>query len=274
MHWREQVAIYRQMVRRQLLTTARYPLNLAAEMVVPVVMALAFTLTTLLFAPDGPAQAAGPLAGVPVYGFVIYLTFSNALWRMARSVREEQWQGTLAALHLTPAPPYLDLLARVSLTTLWTLASALLAVAAAHAIVGRLPMHLSWRAAYVLALTLSGSAGLGFAMAAYTLIVREGAEIVANLLEFALLVVCAGFYPFSALPPAMRAVSRWVPFSYSVDAFRALLLGAPAGWPELAPLPVELWIITLFGVASPLVGYQLYRVAERGLRRAGQLGDY
>jgi ABC-2 type transport system permease protein len=263
--------VFAQMMRKHWLALSRYPLNLAAELAVPVVMVLAFTLATLLFAPPGEAAT---LSGVPVYGFVIYLAFSNALWRIGHSIREEQTQGTLETLYLCPAPRFADLLSRVTLMTAWTLLGGTIALLFAGFLVGPLPLHNPWLAAGVLALTLSGSVGLGFAFAAYTLLAKEGAEMMANLLEFLLLILCAGFYPFSALPRAVLAVSRFIPFSYSVDVFRSALLGYPPGYPELASLPVAMAIIAGFGLLSPLLGYWLYLRVERRLRWEGRLGEY
>ena len=263
--------VFAQMMRKQWRVLARYPLNLAAELAVPVVMVLAFTLATLLFTPPGTEATPG---GVPVYGFVIYLAFSNALWRIGHSIREEQTQGTLESLYLSPAPRFADLLSRVTLMSAWTILGGAMALGVARLIVGRLPLENGWLAAVILALTLSGSVGLGFAFAAYTLLAKEGAEMMANLLEFLLLILCAGFYPFSALPRAVLALSRLIPFSYAVDAFRSALLGYPPGYPELASPGVEMGIILAFALCSPLLGYWLYLQVERKLGREGRLGEY
>jgi ABC-2 type transport system permease protein len=263
--------VFAQMMLKQWRVLSRYPLNLAAELAVPVVMVLAFTLATLLFAPPGEGAALG---GVPVYGFVIYLAFSNALWRIGHSIREEQTQGTLESLYLSPAPRFADLLSRVALMSAWTILGGAAALVVARLIVGRLPLENGWLAAAILALTLSGSVGLGFAFAAYTLLAKESAEMMANLLEFLLLILCAGFYPFSALPRGVLAISRLIPFSYSVDAFRSALLGYPPGFPELLPLGAELGVIVAFAICSPLMGYWLYLHVERKLRREGRLGEY
>lgn len=116
--------------------------------------------------------------------------------------------------------------------------------------------------------------GVGFAFAALTLRIKETAQTLANLLQFAFLVLCANFFPFAALPPFVREFSRLLPLAYAVDAFRSALMGFPEGFPELAPFAVEFWIVTLFGLLMPVLGYYLYRLAERKARQEGSLSNY
>ena len=107
-----------------------------------------------------------------------------------------------------------------------------------------------------LVLTLSGVFGFGFAFAAYTLIVKESAQTVANMLQFALMAVCAMFFPFSVLPGPVRAVSYAIPLSYGVDLFRSALMGFPPGYPELLPVGTEIVIVALWGLLMPTLGWR------------------
>jgi len=115
---------------------------------------------------------------------------------------------------------------------------------------------------------------VGFAFSALTLRVRETAQTLANLGQFAFMVFCAPFFPFSVLPPFLQNVSRLVPLSYAVDAFRSTLMGYPPGFPELAPIEVEIAIVAAFGLLMPIVGYWLYRREEDRARRTGTLSEY
>jgi ABC-type multidrug transport system permease subunit len=69
-------------------------------------------------------------------------------------------------------------------------------------------------------------------------------------------------------------LSRLIPLSYCVDAFRSTLMGFPAGFPELAPIEIEWVIVVMYAVAAPILGYALFRVVERRLRQNGRLGQY
>jgi ABC-type multidrug transport system permease subunit len=115
---------------------------------------------------------------------------------------------------------------------------------------------------------------MGFAFAALTLVIKETASTLVNLLQFGFLILCAMFFPFSVLPPPLVTISRLIPISYAVDAFRSTLMGYPPGLPELAPINTEIIIVTVFGVIMPVLGYYLYRVAENAARRHGSLAEY
>jgi ABC-type polysaccharide/polyol phosphate export permease len=128
--------------------------------------------------------------------------------------------------------------------------------------------------AFILVMSLAGTFGVGFAFAALTLRIREAAQTMANLLQFAFLILCANFFPFSALPPFLLTLSRLIPLAYSVDAFRSTMMGFPPGFPELAPIEIEILIVTAFGIIMPILGYYLYKKAEDQARRSGSLSSF
>jgi ABC-type polysaccharide/polyol phosphate export permease len=261
------------MVAVQTVLLLRSPLTFAAGMLVSFGGVLALGLMVQMFAPA--AEGGAPLeVWVMFYGYLLYVFLSDSLWRIGFSVRPEQVQGTFEALHLAPAPAFAGLLARVLPLFGLSACGALLALALASLIFGDLPVNNVGLALAVLAATLAGTLGLGLCFAAYTLLVGEAAAATGNLLEFGLLFFCAMLFPFRALPGPLLAISRLLPLSYSVDAFRSALLGFPPGYPELAPLATELWIVAVSGLASPILGYAFYRAVIIHLRRAGRLGQY
>jgi len=123
-------------------------------------------------------------------------------------------------------------------------------------------------------MALSGTFGIGFAFAALTLRIKETAQTLANLLQFGFLILCANFFPFAALPKPIQGISKLLPLAYGVDAFRSTLMGYPPGFPELAPIQIEIVIVTAFGLIMPLTGYWLYRRAENYARRVGSLAEF
>ena len=82
------------------------------------------------------------------------------------------------------------------------------------------------------------------------------------------------FFPFSARPGPVLAVSRLIPLSYGVDAFRSALMGFPPGFPELLPVSTEAAIVTSFGLLMPVLGYLAYRAAEWRARVTGSLAEF
>jgi ABC-2 type transport system permease protein len=268
------------MVRKELIVMARYPVNFVASFGQVFFIVAVFTLAGSMFfadytdtLPESSTPSSNP-SGVVVYGFILFMFMSDTLWTIGYNLRQEQLQGTLEQLYLSPASKFASLIARVANILLWT---GLLSIAAAvlmTAMIGRLPIENPLLGLYLLTFTLSGTFGVGFAFAALTLRIKEAAQTAANFLQFALLVLCANFFPFAALPEFVRAISRLIPLAYAVDAFRSVMMGLPPGFPELASIEAEILIVTVFGILMPLIGYRLYRQAEVRARREGTLSAY
>jgi hypothetical protein len=55
---------------------------------------------------------------------------------------------------------------------------------------------------------------------------------------------------------------------------KGFAVGYPNGFPELAPIGVELSMVTLLGVVMPLLGFWLYRKVENQARHRGSLSEY
>jgi ABC-2 type transport system permease protein len=268
------------MVRKELILMARYPINFIASFGQIFLIVAIFSLGGRTFI----SRAASPVpgsdggmssaSGVVIYGFILFMFLSDTLWTIGYNVRHEQVQGTLEQLYLSPASKFASLVSRVANTLLWT---GLLSVAASGlmvAMIGRLPVENPVLGLYLLVMALSGTFGIGFAFAALTLRIREAAQTMANLLQFAFLILSANFFPFSALPPILQSVARLLPTAHAVDAFRSTLMGYPPGFPELAPIQTEIVVVTLFGLAMPFLGYYLYRWAEDHARRSGSLSTF
>jgi ABC-2 type transport system permease protein len=266
--------IYLAMVRKQLIVMTRYPIDFITSFVQIFLIILVFTFAALMFEPRGAAGEAGGSGAVMMYGFVLFMFASDTLWGIGYNIREEQYQGTLESLYLTPASKFASLLSRVTTSLIWTGALSIAAMIFVQIFLGRLPFHNIGLAAVILVFSLAGTFGIGFAFAAYTLLVKESAQATANFLEFAIMIVCGMFFPFRALPDLVQMISRAVPLSYAVDAFRSTLMGYPRGFPELAPIETEIVIVIAFGILSPLIGYWLYQRAERRARMVGSLAEF
>ena len=264
------------MMKKEFTIMLRYPVELVASFGQVFVIVSVLTLAGLMFSPTGLQRSdqTSATAGLVAYGFILFMYLSDTLWNIGYNIRREQKQGTLEQLYLSPASKFASLLSRVAVTLLWTGTLSVGSALAISSMIGRLPFNNLPLAGLILVLSLCGTFGTGFAFAALTLRVREAGQTLANLFQFVFMVLCAPFFPFAALPAWLRAVSRLVPLSYSVDAFRSTLMGYPAGFPELAPLSVELVIIAAFGLLMPALGYGLYRREENRARRNGSLSEY
>jgi ABC-type multidrug transport system permease subunit len=262
--------------RKELTIMLRYPVEFFASFAQIFIIVIVLTLAGLMFSSGGVGRNEGvsQTAGLVVYGFILFMFLSDTLWGIGYNVRREQKQGTLEQLYLSPASKFLTLLSRIMVTLVWTGSLCVLAAVIMSSMIGRLPFENLPLGLFILAMSLSGTFGVGFAFAAVTLRVREAGQTLANLAQFAFMILCAPFFPFSALPDWMMAVSRIIPLSYGVDAFRSTLMGYPKGFPELAPIGTEIVIVTAFGVLMPLLGFWLYRQEENRARKRGSLSEY
>jgi ABC-2 type transport system permease protein len=260
------------MVKKELIVITRYPVNFIASFAQIFFIVAIFTFAGLAFS---TGEGGGEIAsGIVVYGFTLFIFISDTLWTIGYNVRQEQVQGTLEQLYLSPASKFMSLVSRV--TNLLVL-TGLLVIASGwfmKTLIGELPFHNPGLGAFLLIMNLLGIFGLGFAFAALTLRVKETAQTLANLLQFFFMIFSAMFFPFSALPDWLLSISRLIPFSYGVDIFRSTLMGYPSGFPELAPIQTEIWITTVFGLLMPFIGYWLYKREEKHARQTGSLSSY
>jgi ABC-2 type transport system permease protein len=264
------------MSKKTLVEMSRYPVAFVALFVQIFLIILMFMFAALAFSsPGAGVQEGRHVAAVMVYGFIINMFLTLTLWEVGFSIREEQFRGTLESLYLSPASKFANLVSRIFAVLLWTAVMSALAVLTVALMVGGLPRENVLAALAVLGFTISGLLGLGFLFAAVTIRIKESAQFLVGFLQIFFIIFSAMFFPFGALPPVIvDYVSRWIPVSYSVDAFRSLLIGLPPGFPELMSLELELVVVALFGLLSPPVGYVVYRWAERRARIDGTLGEY
>jgi len=262
--------------QKELTIMLRYPVEFVASFAQVFIIVIVLTLAGLMFSKNGavPSKGTSNIAGLVVYGFILFMFLSDTLWGIGYNVRREQKQGTLEQLYLSPASKSLTLLSRIMVTLIWTGSLCILSGVLMSTMIGRLPFHNLPLGLFILVMALSGTFGTGFAFAALTLRVRETGQTIANLAQFAFMVLCAPFFPFSALPDWLRWVSRAIPLSYGVDAFRSTLMGFPNGFPELAPFGLELVIVIAFGVLMPMIGFRLYQLEENRARKKGSLSEY
>ena len=263
------------MVYKELIIMTRYPVNFVASFFQIFFIIAVFTLAGLAFSdhPQGGGSDA-LISSMMATGFILYIYISDTLWTIGYNVRREQIEGTLEQLYLSPANKFSNLVSRVTNLLIWTTLMCVVAVIVLSSLLGGLSFQYPLRGLYILVMSLLGTFGMGFAFAALTLRIKETASTLVNLLQFGLMIACAMFFPFSSLPNWMLWISRVIPVSYMVDAFRSTLMGYPPGFPELAPIEVELIIITAFGLLMPLLGYVLYRRAEDTARYKGTLAEY
>jgi hypothetical protein len=267
------------MCKKQFIEMSRYPVAFVSSFVMIFIILMTFVLGAMLFLPVAKGKEvtmvtkeAVLLTGTMTYGFILFMFLSDTLFFIGRTIRSEQLQGTLEPFYLTPANKFSNLVSRIFVSLLWTGLNSIAALLIMNYLVSPVPVKDVLLGVYILALSLSGYFGVGFVFAAATIKLKESTELMANFVQLFLMIFCAMFFPFKALPDiVVNYVSKLIPISYSVDAFRSVLSGAA---PELLPLTTEIVVVTLFGLIMPPVGYALFKIAEKTARKASGLAEY
>ena len=135
---------------------------------------------------------------------------------------------------------------------------------------------------YIIAISIIGFIGFGYIYAGMVIHMKRSG-LISNLVQFVLMIFGAVFYPFSALPENILVISKIIPFSYYIDAFRASIIGIEPelitkplelGGITLQPLLVELIIIHVFSAIFFLVGILVYKKSVIKAKKEGTLHTY
>jgi len=138
--------------------------------------------------------------------------------------------GALERLMLAPVSLPALLLGKVVGGMAFGLVTTVAVLAVAVAVLGL--WGINWP---LLALALVLSAAAFSALGAFVSVaVREvfEAQTLANFFRFPMVFLCGVFVPLASMPPALRLLARFLPLTYTVEALRGALSGAPFGLRE------------------------------------------
>lgn len=268
------------MVKKEFKILTRYPLNFIGGFIQVFFLILMFLYSMIPFSSNSGSLPGGPAL---LWGSMFFFFVSDSLWAIGTSVRWEQVSGTLEQLYLTPSKQWLILLARGLRSYLVDLPLVLWLILVVYLVTGYFEARNPLLGVYVLVLSIVALTGLGYAYAGMVLALKRTANLFTNMFQFVLLIFCAMFFPFKALPGKVLFVSRLIPISYMVDCFRSVMTGDS---PELInanirligfnlkPLYFELLIVHLMALILPIAGFKLYNwMIEKALKE-GTLGQY
>jgi ABC-2 type transport system permease protein len=205
------------------------------------------------------------------YSFILFIFFSTALWDIGNSLREEQHQGTLESLFMSPISYFSTLVSRILSNVLWTSFNVVVAFLFMSTVFGKLPFENAFLGFVVLILSLFVCFGFAFGFAGLALRYKESMNTLTNFLQFFFMIFCAMFFPFSALPEIILYISRLIPLSYCVDLFRSTLIGVS---PELLPYELEFLVVTFFAIVLPILGIIFFRKTVERAKKEGNLAEY
>lgn len=261
--------------RRDLLVTWSYKLQFFTDWINLIGQVVVFYFVSGLVNPSAVPSFGGQQASYLQFvtiGIAVTSFLQVSLARVTAAIRNEQLQGTLETLLLTPtAPATFQLgsamyeIAYVPIRVVLFLGFAAV-VFGVHYTVAGLP-----EAVAVLMVFVPFVWGLGVISAAATLTYRRGTSFVGAGAS-ALTITSGAYFPTSAFAsfPILAALAKLNPITLALNAIRDALLGG-AGWgPTLKAIAVLLPIAGITLAAGVLA----FRAALRREQRRGTLGLY
>ncbi len=243
------------------LNEARRGLQLARRYWIETLLGLGFVLSLfggLVFAvlkASGESLGSGRADGL-IAGFALWLFASGAAHSASKDLIEETRQRTLEQLNLAP----LSLGSLLGVRLVLGLASGLMLLVLSLLLIGLLTDGRVQVSPEVLGLALLGCpalAGLGYALAGLTLLIKHGELLMVAAYPLVIALVSLPAYPISEL--------ALLPYALAAAAARSAATGAQ--------LPAEVWTWVALNSAVHLgLGLLAFRACLRQARQLGVLG--
>ena len=213
--------------------------------------------------------------GVTYFPYVLLSTaffgyIGVGLGSFAERIRNEQMQGTLEALLLTPT--------RIS-TILFSLALWNLVLATIDLVVYVLLAVFVFKidfsgvnivsTAVIFILTICSFSGLGILSACFIMILKRGnplSWIVAGVEGL----ICGAYFPVTVLPAWVQMIAQFFPITYAI---RAVQLAVYKGY-TIAQLSTEVAALAVFSAILLPASFATFTWSLRKARRDGTLGQY
>ena len=192
-------------------------------------------------------------------GNALQLTANAGIFGVIATVANERQYGTLPLLLGSPANRLVTFLSRAVVNVIDGIATVIVALAIALVLFG---LNLAHANLCVLVISLT-TAGLGLMFGSIGLVMRD-AIIIANVVYYALLIVCGINFPVSRLPGVLQVVAYSLPLTRGVEAAREAVAGA-----SLAQVAGLLGGELVVGATWALAGYLLFIYLENVSRRGG-----
>jgi ABC-type multidrug transport system permease subunit len=202
-------------------------------------------------------------------GMVGMITWSSTIWSSGYALEAERYEGTSAALFLSPVSR-VGVIAGYGIGSfLWLLPSFIVVIVLGFATGARLDVGSPVAFAAAIFMLFAVSLATGFAFASLFVLSRR-ANVMANFLQAPIFLLAGFQVARTSLPGWLHPLSDAIPASHATDALRASALhGASFG--GVAPM------LAAAGVVSAVylvVGLVSLRRVEYAARRSGHLDLY
>jgi ABC-2 type transport system permease protein len=260
-------------LRRDLLTALSYRVYFVSDVLGLFSQALLFYFVSEMIAsgelPSYGGAQTSYLEFVAI-GVAVGVFVQFALTRVASALRQEQLQGTLESMIVTPTAPATIQLGSVVFDLFYIPVRTVVFLGVMAAV-----FALDFQASGVVPATVVLIAfipfvwGLGVLGAAAILTLRRGTGVAA--IAGGLLALFSGaYFPLSLLPSWLEQIAEWNPIVVALHGMRSSLLGG-ADWGATAG---DVAILAPISLVSLVVGLAAFRVALRVERARGTLGIY
>lgn len=211
------------------------------------------------------------VGGVDIAGFLLigmfgHITVTAAVWEGGSAIEEERYEGTIAALFLTPASRIAVLVGH-GVSGLIFLLPSFVVVALIGVVVGADLEIRSWMAALLAGLTLIVAClALGFFLSAFFILTRR-ANLMANVIQHPIYLLSGTIIPRGELPGWLHPISDAIPVAHGIDALREATLSGGT----LTAVAPELGAALLASTICASLGAFGIRRVEHAAKRSGQL---
>ncbi|HEX5166064.1 MAG TPA: ABC transporter permease, partial [Thermomicrobiales bacterium] len=217
------------------------------------------------------ASGATTIDGVNISGFLLagmvgMICWYSSVWWTGSAIEEERWEGTIAALFLTPASRVAVVIGHglggfIYMIPSFATIVLLAVITGARFNVGSLVAVVASALALLVA-----SLAMGFLLASLFILSRR-ANLMANIIQHPLYLMGGFMIPRDALPDWLHTISNAMPLAHAVDAFRASMLASAS----LHDVGNSLLAAALTSSLFVLTGLLGIRRVEDVAKRAGQL---
>ncbi len=259
--------------RRDILIAWSYRLPFITEWFGMIIQVVTFEFVSRLVRPDLVPSFGGSRATYMEFvavGIVFSSFTSVALGRVYSVIRQEQLQGTLEALLVTPTSPTTIELGSVVYDLLFVPLRVVLFLTLTTIFIGT---EYHWASlptlVPLLLLYIPFAWGLGITAAAWTITFKRGTGVVGLVATF-LTITSGAYFPLTVLPDWLRSLAELNPLAIALRGAREALLGGE-GFVGTAP---EALALVPFAIVSIVGGTIAFRAALARERRRGSLGQY
>lgn len=270
---RDETAKLSAFLRRDFLVAWSYRLSFITDWASMIVQVIVFNFVGKIVRPD----AVGTFGGTqPTYmefvavGIAISSFMAVGLGRVYSVIRQEQLQGTLESLLLTPTAYTTIQMGSVVYDLVYVPVRTFIFLALTTLVFGT---NFNWSGLgptlAILLVFIPFVWGLGVLAAAWTLTFKRGTGVIGIATTF-ITIGSGTYFPTTVLPAWAQGIFRFSPVTIALKASREALLGS-AGWADTLP---SIAVLIPCAIVSLSIGVFAFRQALERERRRGTLGLY